>query len=411
MKTKKNKGGALWNVLSKGINKDKTCENEYKDYYSNWKDNPEYTSYDPLQSYPSKTSRNMYNAKPQLRSGPKCSVEDYNTYKIQQDKLKSPTIMLPVEHEILYTPNEEPTSIKLLPDEEESVQRKSIVEEKSVKTPSVITLSITAHGLELNKKMLDIDPTITIQNCAGKCGVPLFATPHDREHRDLRSKLLRNPDQSTISNIDNYDKTVVPIYKKHIIEHVKPSILNRLVGTSNTKISNVRGIVTSDEYCSLYHPVIDKLYVFKNEGWYLKKKILDKLIQIPFEIRIEDIRNSEILKPTVIGGDLFTDEIYDMIYTITRQPDNLLKYGTSIFREYSILQSRYIAFKQLFLSDIIKILKLLKFDYINIVETSCRGVTIDLQDVEIEHHKKWSDISHRRGVDIGGKKKRKTRKL
>ena len=142
----------------------------------------------------------------------------------------------------------------------------------------------------------------------------------------------------------------------------------------------------------------------------MKKKILDKLIQVPFEIRIEDIRNSEFLNSTAIGSDLFTDEIYDMIYTISSNPDILLKYGTSIVQTYSKLQSQYIAFKQLFLSDIIKILKLLKFDYINIVETSCRGVTIDLQDVEIEHHKKWSDVSRRREVDVGGKK-RKTRKL
>ena len=404
MKTKKYKGGALWNVLSKGVNKDKSCDNEYKDYYANWKDNPDYISYDPLQTYPSKTSRKMYNAKPQLRTGPKCNVEDYTAYKIQQEKLFTPNEEL-IANELLIPDNEE------IDEEEIDEEEKSIVEEKSVKPPSVITLSITAHGLELNRKLLEIDQTITIQNCAGKCGVPLIATPHDNENRDLRSKLLRNPDQSTIANMVDYDSAVVPIYKKHIIQYIKPNILNRLIGTSNTTISNVRGIVTSNEYCSMYHPVIDKIYVFKNDGWYLKKKLLDKLIQVPFEIRIEDIRNSEILNSTAIGNDLFTDEIYDMIHTFIRHHDNLLKYGNSIFRDYSKLQSQYIAFKQLFLSDIIKILKLLKFDYINIVETSCRGVTIDLQDVEIEHHKKWGDVSHRREVDVGGKKKRKTRKL
>ena len=33
MKTKKNKGGAVWNVLNKGVNKNKECYDEYKDYY------------------------------------------------------------------------------------------------------------------------------------------------------------------------------------------------------------------------------------------------------------------------------------------------------------------------------------------------------------------------------------------
>ena len=157
MKTKKNKGGAVWNVLSKGVNKDKSCDNEYKDYYDNWKDNPHYTSYDPLKTYPSKISRKMYNTNPQLRSGPKCSVDEYNAYKIQKDKIKSPTQILPGEPEILYTPTEEPISSNLSisnkeessseeeessSDEEESDKKgKSIDEDKTVKPPSVITLS------------------------------------------------------------------------------------------------------------------------------------------------------------------------------------------------------------------------------------------------------------------------------
>ena len=97
MKTRKTKkGGAVWNVFTKGINKNKECSDEYKDYYANWRYDGKYAEYDPTMTYPSANSRFMYNAKPGLRIGETCDVDAYDKYALsKRSKFYVPSTPLP----------------------------------------------------------------------------------------------------------------------------------------------------------------------------------------------------------------------------------------------------------------------------------------------------------------------------
>ena len=375
MKTKKNKGGAVWNVLNKGVNKNKECYDEYKDYYANWKDNPEYARYDPTMTYPSANSRFIYNAKPQPRNGPICNVDDYNMY-ISPKLKSSPTVTLdePDEYEDVDPPLETKSKgydfnrgkkIKIRGTKKQFTFKPSYLPENitfNPYLPNSIIIFIVCHGetppsvikkvgdsYDLNPLRLPADMNLTVM-AASEIGI------------------------NTCDFIDQLEGEIKPFIDKNIQD--KENVNLTQIQSNLDRRKNV-ALMTQDN--ELYLEEREATLISNGrEGWNISQQCIERRYTSDYKDDSEGDAYSFSTNPKKYKA-------FNILYHNSSNPVNkeLMDSKFDLFKkiDYDIFDSDEGADYEVYRSDLFNELNNRGFKNICIFDISCGGINNDLKKI------------------------------
>lgn len=276
------------------------------------------------------------------------------------------------------------------------------------------------NGLYKNDKIHNPNTDITLLNCgSGECGLFTYTNDYTllQMYNTIKNTISLSDSTNTFETMKKTQQKTKPIYKKFI--------LSRDFKDKDNDELNVKKAVVQDKHCKIYHPIYDRSYLLSDP-----KRIIFNVISGIEIIEVFDSPHTDLIRHQLYEQYIFDkldipsilDKIDIAIQNIPEDADysvyekfynyyDVLSNLLSINQRFKESNKRSKDYKQLFLSEIYAICKLLGFKYINIYEISCRGPDKETADSTLRKiNKTESNISQRSRLNLGGMRTKRKHK-